>query len=91
MLFLCAVTAFVSSITVHFLLVAGSRLPRIGPVPFAAGCERANTLGLGISVFAIVFLAQSTLLALHALRRPGPSILDSRGDRGRKGDKEKRG
>ena len=65
----CGLIAILSSIGISLLLILGARLPRIGPVPFATACERANTLGLRIWVFMIVFTLGVMCLSLRELRR----------------------
>ncbi|MCX7426149.1 MAG: hypothetical protein NTW96_11095 [Planctomycetia bacterium] len=66
---LCVGIALASAIGMSLLLTLGARLPRIGPVPFAVACERANTLALGIWVFAIVLTLGIMYVVLRELRR----------------------
>lgn len=61
--------ALLTSMGMSLLLALGARLPRIGPVPFAAACERANTLALGVRVFVIVLTLGAARAVFYELRR----------------------
>jgi hypothetical protein len=66
---ICGGVALFSAVGISLLLTLGARLPRIGPVPLAAACERANTLALGISVFVLVSTIGIMCMVLRELRR----------------------
>ena len=61
--------SLLSSTGMFLLLTLGARLPRIGPVPLAAACERANTPALEIWVFVIVLMRGTMRVVLQELRR----------------------
>lgn len=48
----CLITGAASSLVSFALLAWLSGFPRVGPVPFAAACERLNSPGTFLAVFA---------------------------------------
>ena len=65
----CLAIAFLSAVSIFLFLTWAARLPRIGFVPFAASCERANTLGTWVWVFVIVFSLGIMGVVLRELKR----------------------
>ena len=65
----CVAIAFLSAVSIDLFLTWAACLPRIGPVPFAVGCERANTLGTWVWGFVIVFSLGIMGVVLRELRR----------------------
>jgi hypothetical protein len=64
-----AAVALLGATARSLLLAWVASLPRIGPISIGAACERQNTPGAFVSVFALIMAPGIVLALLRELRR----------------------